>query len=289
MAATVWKGNISFGLVSVPIRLYTAARNTHVSFHMVHRECGSRVKQQYWCPVDNRVVERKELAKAYPLDKQTNIIVEDQELKDIQPESSEVMEIVEFVKMTELDPIYFDASYYALPEDSGKRAYELLLLAMKDKGVAGVAKLTMHQREHMVAIRPYDNGITLHTLFYPAEVREVAGYGDKLKVDLQAKEIALAGQFVSALTGKFKPEKFHDTYEKQVLELIERKAEGKPAVASAPRRHLAPVGDLMEALKQSIEQSQSGKPAAAAKTAARATKKPVRRATVTEIRRHKAS
>jgi DNA end-binding protein Ku len=287
MAATVWKGNISFGLVSVPIRLYTAARNTHVSFHMVHRECGSRVKQQYWCPVDGRVVERKELAKAYPLDKHTNVIVEEQELKDIQPESSEVMEIVEFVKMSELDPIYFDASYYALPEEAGRRAYELLLLAMKDKDVAAVAKLTMHQREHIVAIRPYDGGITLHTLFYPAEVREVEGYGDKLKVDLQAKEIALAGQFVSALTGKFEPEKFKDTYEGQVLKLIEAKAEGKPITGNAPKRPLTPTGDLMEALRQSIEQS--GKPTTAAKSAGRAAKKPVRRATVTEIRRHKAS
>jgi DNA end-binding protein Ku len=284
MAATVWKGNISFGLVSVPIRLYTAARNSHVSFHMVHRECGSRVKQQYYCPIDERVVERSELAKAYPLDKKTNVIVEEQDLRDIQPESSEVMEIQEFVKMSELDPIYFDASYYALPEDAGKRAYELLLLAMKEKNVAGVAKLTMHQREHMVAIRPYDNGITLHTLFYPAEVREVAGYGSKLDVKLQDKEIALAGQFVSALTGKFEPEKFRDTYEEQVLKMIERKAEGKPAAAIAARKKLAPVVDLMDALKQSIEQSTK----AETKAATNGKKKPVRRASVTEIRRQKA-
>jgi DNA end-binding protein Ku len=284
MAATVWKGTISFGLVSVPIRLYTAARNSHISFHMVHRECGSRVKQQYFCPIDERVVERSELAKAYPLDKKTNVIIEEQDLKSVQPESSEIMEIQEFVKMSELDPIYFDASYYALPEDSGKRAYELLLLAMKEKGVAGVAKLTMHQREHMVAIRPYDGGITLHTLFFPEEVREVAGYGSKLETKLNAKEIALAGQFVAALTDKFEPRKFRDTYEEQVLKMIERKAEGKPAAEVIARKKAAPVTDLMDALKQSIEQSSKSEVKVAS-----GKKKPVRRSNVTEIRRNKAS
>ena len=252
MASTVWKGYISFGLVSVPIRLFVAARDTHISFHQMHEVCGSRIKQQLFCPVCERVVQRNEIVKGFEVDKTHSIKVEEQELRDLQPASSEVMEIVQFVKSEDLDPIYFDASYYSVPEPPGKRAYALLLKTMEEKQVSAVAKITLHQHERIVTIRPYDNGLALHTMYYAEEVREVPEYGDDGKTEVNPKELALAGQFVDGLTQKFDPTEFKDTYEERVAQLIESKSEGKAAPAVTNKPHLAPVIDLMEALQKSL-------------------------------------
>jgi DNA end-binding protein Ku len=265
MAATVWKGYISFGLVSVPIRLYAAARYEHVSFNMVHRVCGTRIKQQLFCPHCERVIERSETAKGYPIEKDHFVLVEDKELKEIQPESSEVMEIVEFVKNDDLDPIYYETSYYSVPETAGKHAYALLLKAMEEANVVAVAQVTMSQRERIVAIRPHKNGLALHTLYYPSEVREVADYGKTSVSAVSKRELQLAEQFVKQLTGKFEPQQFHDKYAERVLQLIESKGEGKAAPPSHKSPHLAPVIDLMDALKRSLEKK-SGKTAVAAKS-----------------------
>ena len=252
MASTVWKGYISFGLVSVPIRLFVAARDTHISFHQMHEVCGSRIKQQLFCPVCERVVQRNEIVKGFEVDKTHSIKVEEQELRDLQPASSEVMEIVQFVKSEDLDPIYFDASYYSVPEPPGKRAYALLLKTMEEKQVSAVAKITLHQHERIVTIRPYDNGLALHTMYYAEEVREVPEYGDDGKTEVNPKELALAGQFVDGLTQKFDPTEFKDTYEERVAQLIESKSEGKAAPEATKKIHLAPVIDLMEALQKSL-------------------------------------
>jgi DNA end-binding protein Ku len=265
MASTVWKGYISFGLVSVPIRLYAAARETHISFHQIHQVCGSRIKQQLFCPVCERVVERSELAKGYPLDKETNVLVSNEELKALEASSSEVMEIVQFVKLDDVDPIYYQTSYYTVAEDPGRRAYALMLQGMKQLNLAAVAKITMHQREQLVLVRPYHKGLLLHTIYYPAEVREISEYGRDEQMTLQKQEVDLAEQFMTQLTGQFNPENFKDEYEERVLKLVESKGAGvaQPAGA-APRRHLAPVIDLMEALKKSIEAKEGKRVAAAA-------------------------
>jgi len=252
MASTVWKGYISFGLVSVPIRLFVAARDTHISFHQMHEVCGSRIKQQLFCPVCERVVQRNEIVKGFEVDKTHSIKVEEQELRDLQPASSEVMEIVQFVKSEDLDPIYFDASYYSVPEPPGKRAYALLLKTMEEKQVSAVAKITLHQHERIVTIRPYDNGLALHTMYYAEEVREVPEYGEDGKTEVNPKELALAGQFVDGLTQKFDPTEFKDTYEERVAQSLESKSEGKAAPAVTNKPHLAPVIDLMEALQKSL-------------------------------------
>jgi DNA end-binding protein Ku len=276
MASTVWKGYISFGLVSVPIRLYAAARETHISFHQIHQVCGSRIKQQLFCPVCERVVERSELAKGYPLDKETNVLVSNEELKALEASSSEVMEIVQFVKLDDVDPIYYQTSYYTVAEDPGRRAYALMLQGMKQLNLAAVAKITMHQREQLVLVRPYHKGLVLHTIYYPAEVREISEYGKDEQMTLQKQEVDLAEQFMKQLTGEFHPENFKDEYEERVLKLVESKGAGvaQPA-GTAPRRHLAPVIDLMEALKKSIEAKEVKRAAAAAEEEAE--KKPPQR------------
>jgi DNA end-binding protein Ku len=253
VASTVWKGYISFGLISVPIRLYSAARYSHISFHEVHRECGTRVRQQFYCPHDKRVVDRDELAKGIEVSKGKMILVEDRELKELQPPSSTVMEILQFVKLSELDPIYFETSYFSAPDEAGRRAYTLLLTTMERLNLAAIAKVTIHQRERTVVLRKYENGLMLHTIYYPDEIREVAEYGKGNAKDLKAQEVALAEQFAKGLVKPFRPSQFQDEYKARVEKLIELKRKGKSLPKPEQPRKLAPVIDLMDALKKSID------------------------------------
>ncbi len=261
MASTVWKGYISFGLVSVPVRLYAAAREQHVSFNQIHEVCGSRIKQQIYCPTCERVVERSELAKGYQVDRDSYVLVSNDELKTLEAESSEAMEITQFVSLSEVDPIYYEASYYSAPEDPGRRAYSLLLQAMEKLNVAAIAKVTLHQREQIVLMRPYHGGIILHTLYFPAEVREVAEYGKTENMNLQKPEVELAEQFIRQLTAAFDPEQYKDEYQQRVLDLVETKRAGQVVAGQPHKPKLAPVIDLMEALKKSL--AERGAPAAA--------------------------
>lgn len=258
MASTVWKGYISFGLVLVPIRLFAAAREEHVSFHQIHKTCGSRIRLQTYCPVDNRVVERSELVKGYPVEKDRFVLITAEDLKSLEAESSEAMSILQFVKLAEVDPLYFETSYYSVPEEPGKKAYALLVKAMSKLGVAAVARITMHQREQMVLLRTYDQGIVLHTLYYPAEVREIAEYGKDSDGDVKAAEVELAEQFIRQLMARWNPGQFKDEYQERVLKMIaSREAGEQDEGMEPPKRKLAPVIDLMSALKKSLE-SQGG-------------------------------
>lgn len=252
MAASVWKGSISFGLVSVPIKLFAAARYSHISFHEVHRECGHRVKQQLYCPYDKRVVSRDELVMGYEVDEDKMVVVDKEELKKLQPASSSSMEILQFVKLSDVDPIYFETSYFSVPEEEGRRGYTLLLETMEEMQVAAIAQVTMHQRERTVIVRPYRRGLTLHTLYYPSEIRDVAGYGKNSAANLKKQEVSLAEQFAKELVAPFRPEQFHDEYQAQVKKLIESKEKGTAAPRPEKAPRLAPVVDLMTALKQSI-------------------------------------
>jgi DNA end-binding protein Ku len=262
MASTVWKGYISFGLVSVPVRLYAAAREEHVSFNQIHEVCGSRIKQQTFCPVCQRVVERNELVKGYQVDKDSYILVNNEEIKSLEADSSEAMEIAQFVSLDEVDPIYYQASYYSAPEDPGRKAYGLLLQAMEKLNVAAIAKVSLHSREQIVLMRPYHRGIILHTLYYPAEVREISEYGKAESMNLQKPEIDLAEQFIRQLTAKFEPEQYKDEYQQRVLDLVETKRAGQVVAGQPQKPKLAPVIDLMEALKKSIAERGTAAPTA---------------------------
>jgi DNA end-binding protein Ku len=262
MAQPVWKGYISFGLVSVPIRLMSAARPQHVRFHELHRTCGTRLKQQMYCPRDEEVVPRDEIVLGYEAEKDRYVMVDRSELKRLQPRSSQVMDIQEFVKLQEVDPIYLETSYYAVPEEPGRRAYALLLDAMQDLKLAAVAKITLHQRERPVILRPYLHGLTLHTIYYAEEIRAVAEYGRDLPKDLKKDEIVLAEQFAKSLTKAFHPEEFQNEYQRQIEKLLEAKMKGKPLPAPEKPPKLAPVIDLMDALKKSMAARQEARGAA---------------------------
>ena len=162
------------------------------------------------------------------------------------------MEILQFVKLSEVDPIYFETSYFSVPEEAGERAYALLLKTMDELNYAAIAKVTMHQRERTVIIRPYRNGLILHTIYYPTEIHEAKGYGNTTAKNLKKQELDLAEQFAKALVKPFHPEQFHDEYSERVEELVESKSKGKPAPKTQKAPRLAPVVDLMSALKKSL-------------------------------------
>lgn len=260
MASTVWKGYLTFGLISVPVRLFVAARTERISFNQIHEKCGSRIKQQTWCPVCERVVERNELKKGFEAAKGRFVIIEDEDIKKIAPQSSETMEILEFVRGADIDPIYFDSSYFMVPEDAGRKAYELLFQTMEKSGYSAIAKIAMHQREYTVVIRPHGHGLTLHTMFYPEEVRAVPEYGGSDNIQIRPQEVSLAEKLVEGLAADFDPSKYHDEYQSQLSQLIEAKKEGLEVQSPAPKR-LAPVIDLMQALQQSLGQMPQKKPA----------------------------
>jgi DNA end-binding protein Ku len=251
MASTVWKGFISFGLITIPVRLFAAARTERVSFNQIHQVCGGRIKQQTFCPQCNRVVERSELQKGYEVEKDRYVIVNDEEIKAIAPASSDTMEIVEFVKADGIDPIYYDSSYFMVPEEAGKKAYHLLLETMRKSGYSAIAKVAMHQREYTVVVRPHADGLLLHTMFYPEEVREVPEFRRDDNVSVKPQEVALAEKLVEGLAADFDPSKYHDEYQTKMQQMIEAKKEGLTVGVEAPRKR-APVIDLMQALQKSL-------------------------------------
>ena len=177
MASSVWSGYLTFGLISMPVRLFSGARGNHISFHMLHRDDNTRIKQQLWCPHDERVVERSEIVKGYEYRKGEYVIIEPEEIKKIEPKTAKAMEILEFVKASEVDPIYFESSYFLTPEEAGRRPYALLAKALEETEYVAIAKLTMHNREYTVFLRPYKGGMMLHTMYYKDEVRDLENFG----------------------------------------------------------------------------------------------------------------
>ncbi len=259
MAASVWSGYLTFGLISMPVRLYSGARGSRISFHMLHRDDLTRIKQQLYCPQDERVVDRSEIVKGYEYRKGEYVVIEPDEIKKIEPKTAKAMEILEFVKADEVDPIYFESSYYLTPEEAGRRPYVLLARALEETQTVAIAKLTMHNREYTVILRPYHKGIMLHTMYYADEIRQLEHFGQE-NVDVREGELKIAHQLVQALQGKFQPEKFHDTFEDNVKALIKAHLEGRE-VAAVAKPKPAPVTDLMAALKQSLAQMEKKKPA----------------------------
>ncbi|MDQ2945598.1 MAG: Ku protein [Acidobacteriota bacterium] len=260
MASTVWKGYITFGLITIPVRLFAAARTERVSFNQIHGVCGSRIKQQTFCPRCERIVERSELVKGFEVEKDRYVVINDEEIKNIAPASSDTMEIFEFVKAEGIDPIYYDASYFMVPEDAGKKAYYLLLQTMQKSGFSAIAKITMHQREYTVVVRPHADGLLLHTMFYPEEVREVPEFRKDSNVSVKPQEIALAEKLVEGLATDFDPSKYHDEYQGRLTQMLEAKREGQVVEGTAPRK-MAPVIDLMQALQKSLGELPRRKPA----------------------------
>ena len=274
MPATVWKGYLTFGLVSFPIRLFAAARPNPVHFHMLHKKDLSRVKEVFYCAAEDKPLERSEIVKGYEYEKNQYVVIEPEELEKIAPPTATVMEILQFVRMDEVDPLRLETSYYVAPEEAVSRPYGLLLEAMKQTQYDAVAKVTMHGREHIVVLRPRDKGIVLHTMYFDDELHK----GNEVNVPkpqkVEKKELDLATKLIETLAAPFHPEQFQDEYKKNLETLIERKRQGKKVVPIRQPR-TAPVTDLMAALQRSLAQTTSpkSKQKAAAKTKASSSRK----------------
>ncbi len=253
MASSVWSGYLTFGLISMPVKLFSGARSNNISFNMLHRDDNTRVKQQLWCPTDERVVERSEIVKGYEYRKGEYVIIEPEEIKKIEPKTAKAMEILEFVEYKDVDPVYFESSYYLVPDEAGRKPYALLTRAMEETGYVAIAKITMHNREYTVFLRPHEGGLMLHTMYYVDEVRKLESFGP-LNVELKDAEVKVAHQLIEALAGKFEPEKYHDTFEENLKQLIKARLEGREVTPVEKPRKLAPVVDLMAALKESLAQ-----------------------------------
>ena len=246
-------GTISFGLVTVPVKLYSAAESASaVSFNMLHGKCHSRLKQQYICPKDNEIVTRDQMIKGYEFAKEQYVTFTEEEIKAMAETSSPAIEITEFVPLKEVDPIYFDSAYYLGPDKGGDRAYALLAAAMRETHRCALAKWAARGKGYLVLIRPVKKGLIMQTLLYVDEVRQIdeVPLGD---AQIKDSELKLAVQLVDQISSEeFHPENYEDEVRKRYHEAIQRKVEGQEVTAVAPEQPRAQIIDLMEALKASL-------------------------------------
>src|SRR5687767_8268143 len=263
-ARSMSTGTISFGLVTVPIRMYAASETSSaVSFNLLHDKCNSRLKQQYICPKDEELVTRDHMVKGYEFAKDQYVIFTEDEIKAMAEESTRTIEITEFVPIAKVDPIYFEGAYYLGPDKGGEKAYKLLSDAMRQTGRCALAKWAARGKGYLVLLRPIDNGLVMQVLHYADEVRafDEVPVGD---AQLRDSEMKLAVQLIEQIsTDEFHPENYQDEVRARYNEAIQRKVEGQEVTASAPEQPRGQIIDLMEALKASL----AAKGGAAAKTA----------------------
>ena len=259
-------GTVSFGLVSIPIKLYTATAPGNISFNLLHAKCGSRIKQQTFCPVDNEVVERSGLVKGYEFAKDQYVRVTDEELKALEGEASKMIDILEFVPLAQVDPVYFEKAYYLGADKGGEKPYRLLADAMAQAEQVAVAKFVMRGKESLVLIRAGREGLLLHTMFFADEVRSFADVDKGQSANIREGELQLALQLIRGLASEqFKPEQYKDEYRARVTDMLERKVEGREIVAAPAPAERPRVIDLMDALKASLAKRGLPESAATAK------------------------
>jgi DNA end-binding protein Ku len=250
---SIGSGTISFGLVSIPIRLYTAASSAGVSFNLLHAKCGSRIRQQTYCPVDKEVVDRTALVKGYEVQKDEYVRFTEEELKSLEGEASKVIDIAEFVPLAKVDPIYFEKTYYLGPDKGGEKAYRLLADAMARTDRVALAKFVMRGKESLVLVRPAQGGLMLHTMYFADEVRDFGEIDKGQTAKIKEGELELATRLVDELSHEeFAPGQYEDDYRQRILAAVEQKVAGREVTAAAPESQRAQVIDLMDALKESL-------------------------------------
>jgi DNA end-binding protein Ku len=271
---TTWNGSVSFGLVTIPVGLAPAtkpsARQSDVSFRLLHRECGTPIKQKRWCPVHERDVEADELVKGWEVAKGQFVMVEDADLEAIEKQdTSRSIDISKFVRLEEVDPIYFDRTYFLVPAgaEAQRRPYVLLHEAMKQSGVAALGRFVLAGKEKLCLIRPMGEALALETLFVHEDVKDHEEIDEAVGgAEVKKPELDLARQIIASLEGSFEPDELRSEYRESLRELLEAKLAGQEVVAPEPAEP-APVIDLMEALRASVAAAKS-KPAAPKKQAA---------------------
>ena len=254
MARSIWTGAISFGLVNIPVKLFSAVQEHEVHFQMVHEKDGGKVHLKRVCSKDGEEVPWEEVAKGYPLGKRKLVMVTPEELEAIDPKSTRTIELTDFVELSQIDPIFYDATYYLAPaSESAAKAYALLWQAMSSQGRVGIGRFVMRTKQYLGAIRPMGNVLVLSTMQYADEIRDASAIeGLPVRAKPGKKELEMAERLVEQLAGKFEPDKYQDEYREQVLELIEKKSKGAEIELPEEAPRVAEVVDLAEALRASL-------------------------------------
>ncbi|HEV7922986.1 MAG TPA: Ku protein [Thermoanaerobaculia bacterium] len=266
---------ISFGLVAIPVRFYTATKSEDVHFNLLHESCGTRVQRKWWCPHHEKIIGSDELIRGYAITKNKYVTFTDEEIESLETDDNRALEITEFLDLGEIDPVFFEKAYFLGPAPGGGKTYKLLSAAMLKEGKVALARWVSANREHLVVIRPYEHGLILHTMYYADEVRDF-GAIDLEDARVTEKEVKLAEMLISELTEKkFNPLRYKDEYRERLLDRIKAKSQGKTIVSEEPEEEKGgEVIDIMEALRRSLEGGRGSTPKRApARRAASSTKK----------------
>ena len=256
---TIWNGSISFGLVSIPIGLAVATQRSDIAFRTLHRECGTPIKNKRWCPFHERDVEAEELVKGWEVAKGEFVIVEESDLEAVALQRSQSIEILRFVALADVDPVYFDRTYYLAPAstEAQRRPYVLLLRAMEETGMAAIGKFVLWGKENLCLIRPRGESLALETLFFAEDVRSHQEIEDAVEeTEVKKPELDLARQVIESLVGEFEPAAFENEYRRDLRAMLEAKLAGQEVAKPEPVPE-TPVVDLMDALKKSVAEVQS--------------------------------
>jgi DNA end-binding protein Ku len=254
MARAIWSGAISFGLVNIPVKLFSAVSKKTVRFHQIDAESGARVRQKRVGP-DGEEIPYEQIVKGYEIGPERYVMISPEELDALEPQKTRTIDIEDFVDQEEIDPIYYDHPYYLAPDTGSAKAYQLLVDAMEDAGKVAIARVVIRSKENLVAIRPRDGVLAMETMLFADEVVPTDSL-DEMTTDTTVKtsdrELTMARQLIDSLSSDFEPEKYHDEYRERVLDLIERKAQGETIVIEEPTEEPEQVPDLMAALEASI-------------------------------------
>ena len=260
---TVWKGSVSFGLINVPVKMSTATKRENIAFKTLHKECNTPLKQKRYCPKCDREVAYEEVTKGYEYEPGHFVIMSEEDLDAIQVKSSKYIDIVDFIKIDEVDPIFYDKTYYLAPEKGGEKPYLILRDAMRQTGRVAVAKVTIRQKEYLCLVRLVGEALALETMFFPEEVRDTQDLGVtsvQESIQIRPEEMQMAVQLVENLTAPFTPEKYKDTYREELLKVIRAKVEGREVVETEPVPEQENVIDLMEKLRKSVAMTEDHRP-----------------------------
>jgi DNA end-binding protein Ku len=276
MARAIWSGSIGFGMVSIPVKLFGATESKDISFHLLHATCGTRLKQVRWCPTDEEEVPWSDIVRGYEYSKDQYVTLTSEDFEKLPLPSKHTIELSAFVKEEEIDPVFYERSYYLGPDERGEKPYALLIRTLEKKGLTAIATITIRKKEQLCALRPKDGVIMLETLYYPDEIRSQPEM-NLGKVKITDRELEMAFTLIDLLRKPFEPEQYTDHYREALSQLIEAKLEGREVVTSPAARE-AKVIDLADALRQSVEAAKKSKPKRAARprtrpAARRATRK----------------
>lgn len=253
---TMWKGSISFGLVNIPIKMFASTEDHDIKFKYIHKDCNTPIKYEKVCPVCDKEIGPEQIVKGYEYEPGKFVIIKEEDLKALKPDQGRSIEIVDFVELKDIDPIYFQKTYYLSPQETGGKAYQLLRQAMNDTGRIAVAQITIRDKQTLAVVRVYHNLLVLETIYYPDEIREISQVPNiPENIKINENELKVATQLIDNLTTEFDPEKYKDEYRDKLLDLIQKRVAGQEVVIQETAEKTNII-DLMEALQASVKVTQ---------------------------------